>query len=95
MSANFRLLNTLEKDVLVIISKWSDSTMSGHDGIWYGYDTLVDEINEMGHDIHYGNDIKPIVRSLHRDGFLSYETTYNDDGQLNGKGYFYRGVEHD
>ena len=85
-----RLLNTLEKDVILILSNWSDHAHSGYDGMWFGYSQLVDEINEMGHDIDFEKDIKTIVKNLNSDGFLSYEPTYNDDGQLNGKGYFVR-----
>lgn len=88
-----RLLSTLENGVMEIIGRWSNSTKNGHDGIWKGYSSLVDEMNEAGFDIHRENDIKPTVKLLNRDGFLSYESTYNGDGQLNGKGYFVRGVQ--
>lgn len=92
MNKGERLLSVLEINVISIIKKWSNDNSVGYDGFWFGYSQLIDEINELGYDINFQKEISPIVKQLHKEGFLSYEPTYNSEGQLNGRGYFYRGI---
>lgn len=84
------LLNTLEKEVLAVIKEWSESNASGFDGIWKGYNTLYDEVEERGCDVSCVG-IKMIVKRLYRANYIKLEPLYNDEFQLAGSGYFYRG----
>ena len=87
MSKYFKLTD-FHCSILKILRDWSKPTLSGHDGIWKGYSQLFDELYEIGfrEEMKY---VKNAVKSLCRHGYLVYETTYNNDYQINGKGYFY------
>jgi hypothetical protein len=73
---------TLETVVMQHITEWSNDCSTGWDGVWEGFDTLS-KISKIPI-----SQLKKIVKKLRGEGKLELRETYNEDGQLHGKGYF-------
>jgi len=73
----------IQKCVETLID-WAGIGDSGLDGYWFGYEALHDETNICS------ADLRAIMKHLKSLGIVTYETCYNGDGELHGKGYFIR-----
>ena len=69
-----------------VIHRWSNETAhDGLDGHWYGYEALMDESGAEPL-----KECRRLVKELTTEKSIKREPTYDNDGRINGSGYFVR-----
>jgi len=72
--------------ILDILAEWHDHGY--FDGVWYGYNTLHDEILTRSGVDYKMNNIKYAMKKLRREDAVSLQPTYTEEGIICGSGYF-------
>lgn len=76
---------SLRDIVISILLEWSKN----NDGYWHRYKGLLEAVKERGIEVAISK-LRIVMQDLKKAGIVTYEQTYNDDGQINGWGYFLR-----
>jgi hypothetical protein len=76
----------MEEAILKTLKKWGQST-NQWDGVWWGYDSLLDELNVLGVKTNL-KDLKAKMKELKIKGVVEIRHTSNDESRVAGSGYF-------
>lgn len=74
----------------ILHNNWSDSRMTYFDGFWYGYNALQDCLYEKGFRGKKIKELKHAMQYLNKKGYAELKPTYDEDGKINGSGWFSR-----
>lgn len=71
-------------EILEVLHFWAEPTAKLFDGVWIGYDALKEALDYEYH-IH---DLQNGMKELSKRGLVELRPTYDDDLELNGRGWF-------
>jgi len=72
----------VRQKILKVLQEWGKPT-GMFDGMWKGYERLADDTGI--YDIKL---LKKEMKILHKENKVELKPTYNDDGIINGRGWF-------
>ena len=72
----------------ILHNNWRDSRITQFDGFWYGYDALQDCLCEQGFRAVTTTEMKHAMQYLKEKGYAELKPTYDEDGKINGRGWF-------
>ncbi len=75
-------MKTIKADIIEILTDWGSDGHGEFDGMWYGYESLLQEINEPI------NTLQKAMKELAKENKVELRPTYDHDYKLNGRGWF-------
>lgn len=86
-NAKIAELSELQKGILKVLSDWNKPNGSCFDAMWYGYEALQDELDEIC-IVEPMSEIKKAMKKLKEWDIVEREHTYDNDFRISGSGYF-------
>ena len=74
-------------EILAVLKKWQDNTRGPFNSMWYGYDSLLDELYQRGTKTTI-KELKKVMKQLKEADKVELLPCYTEDFELCGSGYF-------
>jgi len=79
-------MKTIKELILEIMGEWKRDY---YEDIWNGYSQLFDQMDgRLSSELITPGGIRSAMKDLREEGKVVYTSYYNDDGKLQGRGYF-------
>lgn len=80
------IIEELRDGILNVLQKWNKPS-GQFTAFWYGYEVLMDDLKEDGHDRKL-REIKKEIKDLQINGTVEMKPVYDEEGKINGRGWF-------